>query len=132
MKYLIDTQILIWFQTNDNRLKKSTKEILIGVHNEIIVSTVSLFEIAIKQKVGKLPGFNVDIEDIINAIQKDKFVLYSIEPLQVAKYKIIPFHTDHRDPFDRLLLAIAYHENLPLISEDAKFNRYEELVRIVN
>lgn len=132
MKYLIDTQILIWFQTNDSRLKNSTKEILLGSENEIIVSTVSLFEIAIKQKIGKLPGFNVDIEDIINAIRKDKFVLYNIEPLQVADYKSIPFHADHRDPFDRLLLAIAYHENLPLISEDTKFNRYEELVRIIN
>jgi PIN domain nuclease of toxin-antitoxin system len=64
MNYLIDTQILIWYQLNSPNLKAEIAEILKHKDNLIFVSDISLIEIVIKQKIYKLPEFNIDINDI--------------------------------------------------------------------
>ena len=61
MKYLIDTQILIWFQLSSDKLSKNSIALLLDPTNEIFVSQITLFELVIKQKIGKLPELDISI-----------------------------------------------------------------------
>lgn len=130
MKYLIDTQILIWFQNNDSNLKKEVLDVLVNIDNEILVSQISLFEIAIKQKVGKLPELDVSIDIIVDLIKSDNFQILPIKNEHIAAYNKIPLFENHRDPFDRLLIATSFSEKIPLISGDKNFGLYKDLAEI--
>jgi PIN domain nuclease of toxin-antitoxin system len=66
-KYLIDTQILIWYQLESSKLSPKIYQLLTDIKNTILVSQTSLFEIAIKQKIGKLPELNIPIEILATA-----------------------------------------------------------------
>lgn len=131
MAYLLDTQILIWFQTQDVRLKATLYELIMDSKNEILVSQVSIFEIAIKQKVNKLPDFDLPIRRIIQIIQNDGIGVLHINNSHIEAYERIPLLTDHRDPFDRLLLATALAENIPVISADQNFKKYLPQIQVI-
>jgi PIN domain nuclease of toxin-antitoxin system len=125
IKYLIDTQILIWYQLNDRKLRADTLKLLKNRQNKIFVSQVTLFEIAIKQKLGKLPDLNISIDKLIETIEGDDFEILSIKDGHISSYDAIPLFDEHRDPFDRLILATALYENMPVISADEKFKLYD-------
>jgi PIN domain nuclease of toxin-antitoxin system len=129
MRYLVDTQILLWTLINPNKLSTQTKHIL--QNNEIVVSQVSLFEIAIKQKIGKLPELMLPIKSLCTLIEQDNFIILSLTTNHLEAYNAIPLLTNHRDPFDRLLLAIAMSENIPIISADTNFSYYREQVCLI-
>jgi PIN domain nuclease of toxin-antitoxin system len=131
MKYLIDTQILIWFQLNDRQLKPAVKAILTERNNQIFVSDVSLYEIAIKKKVNKLPHFIASVDDVIDVIQKDKFKFMAISHSHILAYDNVPYLETHKDPFDRLLIATALAEGLSLISADEKFEMYTSIISVI-
>lgn len=131
MVYLIDTQILIWFELDNPQLKPEICGILTDGQNEILVSEVSLLEIAIKQKVNKLPELTWDTQTIVEQLAKDDFRLLPIKTTHIAAYPSIPFFQNHRDPLDRLLLATALAENVPIISADEKFLLYPPLVTLI-
>ena len=73
MNYIIDTQILLWFILGNDKLKPPIFEILINRRNNIYVSQISLFEIAIKQSVGKLAGLKLSIEELARQLKADNF-----------------------------------------------------------
>lgn len=129
MRYLIDTQILIWAIINPEKLSSSTAGIL--QNNEIFISQITFFEIAIKQKIGKLPAFCLPIETLYSRVDQDGFNVLLLETRHIAAYTAIPLLPDHRDPFDRLLLATALSEDCPIISADENFKRYSPHVQIV-
>jgi len=129
MRYLVDTQIFIWTLISPEKLSMPTRQIL--QNHEIFVSQVSLFEIAIKQKIGKLPEFPLTITLLAERIEQDNFNLLPITTNRIGAYGSIPLLEDHRDPFDRLLLAIALSENMPIISSDANFAYYSSLIQFV-
>ncbi len=131
MRYLIDTQILIWYQLNSPRISSHVAAILLDLSNEIFVSQITLFEISIKQKIGKLPELDVSIEDIVSVINQDGFSVLNLENQDIANYDRIPLVHDHRDPFDRLILATALSENISLISADEKFRSYRSIVPFI-
>lgn len=131
MKYLIDTQILIWFQLNDKRLSNEILDLLTDVNNSIFVSLVSLYEIAIKQKTRKLPELPVSIEDIISVASDDGFELLPITPIHISNYSQIPLLEIHKDPFDRLILSVALTEKLIIISADDKFKLYTSQIELI-
>jgi PIN domain nuclease of toxin-antitoxin system len=96
------------------------------LENEFIfVSQISLFEIAIKQKIGKLPELDLSINELVNLIERDDFNLLTLQTKHIEAYSQIPLLANHRDPFDRLLLATALSENMTLISADESFKFYE-------
>jgi PIN domain nuclease of toxin-antitoxin system len=97
----------------------------------ILVSTISLFEIAVKQKIGKLPDFDLPISKLSELIVQDGFTLLDVGAAHIARYADVPLHAEHRDPFDRLLLATALNENTPLVSADQNFALYQSLIQIV-
>lgn len=129
MRYLIDTQILIWAIINPEKLSKQIIEIL--ENNEIFVSQISLFEIAIKQKIGKLPDFPISINSLIKLINQDNFNLLPLHTRHIETYHEIPLLEHHRDPFDRLLLAIAMSEKMPIISADTNFVHYLSYIQLI-
>jgi PIN domain nuclease of toxin-antitoxin system len=131
MKYIIDTQIVIWFLLFDNRLKSEIYKLLIDNENTIYVSQVSLFEITIKQKIGKLPELDKTIAELIDLIKKDGFEFYPIKNEHLINYNAIPLRPEHKDPFDRLIIATALSENIAVISADEKFKLYDSLITLV-
>ncbi len=119
MKLLLDTQILIWFQLNDALLPRRIRLLIEGPANEVVISPLSFIEITIKQVTNRLPTFAVLTEELAHTAETDGFVILPIALKHVVAYRQIPFHTDHRDPFDRLLLATALAEKIPIISASA-------------
>lgn len=82
-------------------------EILKDPKNIILFSQISLFEIAIKQKIGKLPSFYATVEEVYKQAISDGFTFIPIHNHHIYRYGQIPFPDQHHDPFDRLLIAKA-------------------------
>ena len=131
MNYLIDTQILIWYQLKSERLNPGIYELIKDSHNVIFVSAITIFEIAIKQKVGKLPEFDMPIAALSDLVIQDGFTLLDLKTAHIAAYAEIPLLPQHRDPFDRLLLATALCENIAIISADKNFAFYQPQIQLV-
>lgn len=132
MQYLLDTQILIWSLEDNPKLKTSLRSLIENPVNTILVSQVSLMEMAIKLKLDKLPGFIVSIEHIVAQLLSDGFTILPLLNHHVFSYQSIPFFENHRDPFDRFLLATALSEQIPIISIDEKFVLYKPLVTVLD
>ncbi len=117
MRLLLDTHVLI--RSMENRLSPSASRILSDHDNELNVSIVSLWEIAIKKGLGKL----VVPDDIDAELRLLNIVTLSLECAHIAEYGGLPLH--HRDPFDRMLVAQARVEALILVTNDANMMRYD-------
>ena len=131
MRFL-DTQILIWALEDNSQLKVHLRRIIEDNDHEILVSQFSLMEIAIKLKLGKLPAFVATMEAFVEQITTSGFTVLPGAIQHIIAYQRLAFFDDHRDPFDRFLLATALSENIPIISADAKFLRYPPVVEVIN
>jgi PIN domain nuclease of toxin-antitoxin system len=119
---LLDTHALIWFLEGDPRLSSRAKDIIGSSNFKVFVSIASLWEIAIKNSVGKL-GLSRPFEALFPAaLDQNSFALLPISIAHLEEVARLPFH--HRDPFDRLLIAQARVESLPLITIDSAFSSY--------
>lgn len=127
--YLADTQIVIWSIVKPSRITASVQSILLD--NPIWVSEISLFEIVIKQKIGRLPELRLSIQDLTAQLHADGFHLVPIKQEHIAAYEQIPLFDHHRDPFDRLLLATALAEGVPVISADENFHLYAPKIHLI-
>lgn len=131
-KYLIDTHIIIWALENNTKLSQRVKDILEDEKTEILVSQVSLYEIAIKQKLGKLPEVIYSIQDLVIEIEAIDFQILPIKNEHIDAYNSIDLVEDHRDPFDRLIIATAFQEQIPVISADEKFKNYQSQIQLID
>ncbi|WP_055075147.1 type II toxin-antitoxin system VapC family toxin [Pseudanabaena sp. 'Roaring Creek'] len=119
MSYLIDTHILLWWIFDDPKLDTNCRDIIRNPDNTIIVSSVSAWEIATKYRIGKLPEAKQIVEQYSDILRQAKFVEMAIATNHALRAGSLPI--DHRDPFDRMIIAQAEIENLPVISYDAAF-----------
>ena len=131
MLYLIDTQIIIWFLLEDSKLSSAIYDRLTDDKNTIFVSQVSLYEIAIKQKIGKFPELSEPMDKLIELIEKIDFRILSIKNKHIVAYDSIHLFDNHKDPFDRLIIATALSENLTIISADEKFKLYLPGIQLI-
>jgi PIN domain nuclease of toxin-antitoxin system len=130
-RYLLDTHVLLWFQLGElDKISKGVLRIIQEDRNEILFSQVSLFEIAIKQAVGKLPQLQTDTDEVYHQGIKDGFVFLPIQNDHISSYKKVPLFDQHHDPFDRMLIATAYEENATIITIDKNFKLYGGFVDI--
>lgn len=131
MNILIDTHILLWVLSNPSRLNQQQQLLILSQENNIFLSQISLVEITIKLKLGKLDIYNLTIEDIIQQCLANGLEILPIKNAHLSHYQKIPLFDEHRDPFDRLLVATASSENLVFMSNDSKFYLYRDLVVLV-
>jgi len=124
LKVLLDTHATLWWLGSDRRLGDRAQEIIENPANDIIVSAISLWEIVVKVKVGKLQA---DIAEIIRALEIEAFDFLAIHPAHLEKLAELPMH--HRDPFDHLLVAQSIVEDACFMTDDQHAERYP--VRII-
>jgi PIN domain nuclease of toxin-antitoxin system len=122
VKILLDTHAFLWFVAGSDQLSARARQLIEAPDNESFVSIASLWEIAIKVSLGRLsltkPFSDFMAEQtLLNGIQ-----ILGIAIAHTAEVAALPFH--HRDPFDRLLIAQAMVEEMPLVSADAAFDAY--------
>lgn len=119
MKLLLDTHTLLWWLADDRRLGQAARTRIADPGNDILVSVVSLWEIVVKLRVGKLEA---NIGAIERAMVRDGFQRLAITPAHLTVLATLPLH--HRDPFDHLLIAQALDEDAVLVSEDQNMPLY--------
>lgn len=125
MQVLLDTHLFIWWLKDDNQLSKKARTIITSA-DIVYISSVSIWEAAIKIQLGKLEA---NIDDLVNAIESEGFTEFSLLAKQAAVVKTLP--TIHRDPFDRMLIAQAISEPLRFLTSDKILKKYSELVEII-
>ena len=111
---------ILWYAQGSNELSSLAKTLM--ENEECFYSIASLWEIAIKQKLGKLDG-TLTITELDELCRTAHFVQLSIKPVYIERTKTLDFI--HRDPFDRLLIAQAQCENLTLITRDTIIPKYD-------
>lgn len=126
MKLLIDTHILLWWLTDDEKLSENARQLIITPDNDIYISLASLWEIQIKAMAGKLKA---DLKAIIQQLPENNFQQLPIHANHLLALGKLPRH--HQDPFDRILIAQAIHEPMHLLSHDKNLSGYSELVVMV-
>lgn len=131
MRLLIDTHILLWVLEADALLSIRAAELIRNTTNEVFVSAASLLEISIKKKIGKLDTARSATEIFQEMTRALAIQLLPILPHHLDAYQSLPLYEDHRDPFDRLLIATASADNLTLISDDSKFERYNSFITLI-
>ena len=122
MRVLLDTHTFLWFLLEDPQLSTTASDVIIDSTNDVEVSPATYWEIAIKIRLGKyaLPEpYDIFIE---REITTNDFHILPIEPKHTAVLTTLPLH--HRDPFDRLLIAQALVEAMPILSVDTAFDAY--------
>ena len=122
-KILLDTQCWLWMLAAPDRFSEASRELVIDRNNELYLSAVSAWEIAIKHGLGKLdlPGPPADVVPVL-MVKTDVRAL----PVQVSHaLQVAQLPPYHRDPFDRLLVAQAQLENMPILTSDTQLARYE-------
>jgi PIN domain nuclease of toxin-antitoxin system len=122
MKVLVDTHTFLWAFLHDHRLTSKAKQILTSNEHELVFSLVSLWEIAIKIKTGKLHTIGSSVAYIRDEMDAYGMQLLPIRYDHVLQLESLPHH--HGDPFDRLLIAQALTESLPILSGDRIFASY--------
>lgn len=132
MQYLLDTLILIWSLEDNPKLETSIRTLIENPEHIMFVSQFSLMEISIKLKLGKLPEFIVGVEEVTGQLLQDGFTILPTTNDHIFSYQSIPFFQQHRDPFDRFLLATALSEQIPVISNDENVLLYPPLITVIN
>ncbi len=122
MRLLLDTHTLLWFYLGDSQLSRPAQDSIIDPNNIKLISPASYWEIAIKLSIQKYT-LQVSYDDFIQeAVFDNGFEILPIEPRHTAALISLTFH--HKDPFDRMLIAQATVEGIPIVSVDSKFDPY--------
>ncbi|MEA5530834.1 type II toxin-antitoxin system VapC family toxin [Dolichospermum sp. UHCC 0684] len=120
MKQLIDTHTLLWFTMGNPRISDNLR--LKIENNDNLLSIASVWEMAIKHSIGKL-NLEMSFDDFVEQqIIGNGITLKKINQQHISVIAQLPLH--HRDPFDRMLIAQAMVENMPIISADTIFDAY--------
>ena len=124
MRILLDTHVLLWWMQDSPSLATQAKDLIRDPENTVFVSAVSLWEIWLKQSLGKLE-LPVDFTEKLAAESFESLPLMASQTRQVA---LLPWC--HRDPFDRMLVAQAQVENLVLLTADQALVAYGAAVTV--
>ncbi|MDD6000706.1 MAG: type II toxin-antitoxin system VapC family toxin [Bacteroidales bacterium] len=125
MKYLIDTHILIWLAISPEKISKSMFETIENTDNEIYVSTLSFWEIAIKLVINKLDLQGIGIKELVRICKMQNINIIEFPISAAIQYQNLPLKENHRDPFDRGLISLCISEGYTLLSNDGKIFQYK-------
>ncbi len=122
MRVLLDTHALLWFLSGNSRMSDYARRVTADPDNEALLSAGSLWETTIKASLGKLTLDEPFEEVIPDKLAAERIEVLPIEMQYLAALRRLPFH--HRDPFDRLIIAQALVEGVPVVTRDAVFESY--------
>jgi PIN domain nuclease of toxin-antitoxin system len=122
MKLLLDTHALLWMFAQPDRLGTRAANALADAHNALCLSAGSLWEISIKIGIGKLDLGENWTRRFSKRLTEAGIAILPIELDHCARVSTLPHH--HRDPFDRLIVAQALTEDVPVVSRDRHLDRY--------
>lgn len=127
MRVLIDTHIAIWITEDSKSLTKKIIQIVTDPDNTIFVSAVAIWEIAIKYGKG---GIRLHPRDARSGFRLAGLTELAITSDHIEEVASLPQHSDHADPFDRIMVAQALYEGMPLLTADKKLWRYHQTLVI--
>ena len=122
MRVLLDTHTLLWAVTGDKKLSRTAHDTLAAFGNEVYVSAASAWEISTKYRLGKLPDAESLAQNVNRIVGQLGFQELPISIQHAQRAGLLPGY--HRDPFDRMLIAQAQAENLPLVSNETLFDSF--------
>ena len=122
MRILLDTQSWLWMLAEPERFRPASRSLLAERRNELLLSVASLWEIAIKAGMGKLTLPGRPVTYLPPLLERSGVTLLPVQAEHALYVADLPPH--HRDPFDRLLVAVALVERLPILSADRTFEAY--------
>jgi PIN domain nuclease of toxin-antitoxin system len=123
MKYLLDTMVFLWSQGETSRLNAEAEEALSDGANDVYLSAVSSWEIAIKAAIGRLELPEAPATYIPKRLRMTAIQPLAITHLHALAAPGLPSH--HQDPFDRMLIAQAQSEHMILMTADRMFSKYK-------
>jgi PIN domain nuclease of toxin-antitoxin system len=122
LKLLLDTHVMLWSATYPERLAPSAMDAIEDGANDVHVSVVVAWEIAIKQSLGKLDLPRPAEQWLPDVLRRTGFEVAELGLAAATRVRALPWH--HRDPFDRLLIAQALEEGYTIVTHDAAFSAY--------
>jgi PIN domain nuclease of toxin-antitoxin system len=121
VRFLLDTHTLIWWMTRDKQLSRAAYA-LIEEDNLSFVSAASAWEIATKVRLGRLPAAAGLVQDFVADLAAQRIQILEISAEHGIRAGLLP--GPHKDPFDRMLIAQALAEDVPIISNDRALDGY--------
>ena len=122
MRLLLDTHTLLWWLDGDRRLSRRARTAIGSADNHVLVSAASAWELSTKSRLGKLPGATDVAADVAGCLASQGFVELPISVVHAQRAGALAIA--HRDPFDRMLIAQAQMEDLPLVTNETLFDAF--------
>ncbi|MGF1522870.1 MAG: type II toxin-antitoxin system VapC family toxin [Leptolyngbyaceae cyanobacterium] len=122
MAVLLDTRVVLWYVTKNPNLSLKAREI-VDAKSGLFFSIASLWEITIKSNIGKLQ-LDCSFDGLLARIAVMRAEIIPISITNLETYLNLPLPDNHRDPFDRILIAQAMNHSLDIVSRDDKFDHY--------
>jgi PIN domain nuclease of toxin-antitoxin system len=122
VRFLIDTHALLWWLSDDPSLSDAAREAMAVTGNVLLVSAASAWEIATKVRLGRLPGAAELAADFEGFMLREGFTTLDITAEHGIRAGLLP--GPHKDPFDRMLIAQAQAENVPVVTNERTFEYY--------
>ena len=122
MRFLLDTHTLIWWMTADTHLSKPARLLIEEKNNVSLVSAASAWEIATKVRLGRLPAAADLVQNFVPDLEQQRIEILFVTAEHGLRAGLLP--GPHRDPFDRMLIAQAQAENVPIVSNDKALDGY--------
>jgi PIN domain nuclease of toxin-antitoxin system len=123
LKILLDTHVFLWAITGDPRLSAMQRSVYTDEANDLYLSVASVWEILIKSGLGKLPLPTPSAAWLVREMEDNRIASLSIRISHLTELERLP--SLHRDPFDRMLIAQARAEKIPILSADPEIRRYD-------
>ena len=122
MRYLLDTHTLIWWMITSPQLSRPARTIIENKSNVSLVSAASAWEMATKVRVGRLPAAEGLVQSFEEDLREQNMEILNVTAQHGIRAGLLP--GPHKDPFDRMLIAQALSENVPIISNDLALDGY--------
>jgi len=128
VNFLLDTHILIWAAIAPHKISPELACLLSDPSNHLYFSSASIWEISIKESLGKR-DFKISSKKLHGGLLENGYTEKKVSALHAMEVIKLPFI--HRDPFDRILVATAIWENMPLLTNDSTLSSYHSSVRVL-
>lgn len=125
MNILLDTHYVLWSLFDTKKLRSQERGYFLDLDNTILVSVVSLWEIALKYQIGKVHLKKIQPDSLPSVITQSGFTIIGLADNEASSFYQLP-KTDHRDPFDRMLIWQAIQNNWWFLSQDRQIKEYQK------